>query len=124
MALTATVQSPAVEFLKPTGIDRPTGHLPMRLTLHCACPDRRPAEGIGYVLGRDGVEQLRGGGLSEVEHFTEKLASNVKASRNVAGAIELRIHDEPFPTGGGTGFLKIYPHQDEHTIFQLCSQCR
>jgi hypothetical protein len=67
-------------------------------------------------LGGDRIEQFGRRGQTQIQHFTQKGAGHPQASRDIMGAIEMRIHDEAFPTHGGAGFLEIYPHHDHDTV--------
>ena len=59
------------------------GHLPVGLRFGGARSDRAPADEVGDVLRRDGVEHLRRGGQAEIEHVAQEGAGKLEALRNV-----------------------------------------
>jgi hypothetical protein len=67
-------------------------------------------------LRGDGVEEFGGGGDAEGDDFAEEAARLAEAFGDVAGAVELGVHDESLPADGGTGFFKINAHHDEETV--------
>ena len=89
------------------------------LALNSARANGRPAQAVGNVLRGDGVQQLGGGGHAEIEHFPQKFTGNPQARRNLVGAVQVRVHDQPFPAGGGAGFLEIHAHKNEKSIAQF-----
>jgi hypothetical protein len=99
------------------------GHLPVRLRLRGARTDGRPADEVGDVLRRDGVEQLRRGGQAEIEHIAQERAGEAQAGADVVRAVEMRIHDQALPADRGAGLFEIHAHHDHHAVADLAGQC-
>lgn len=100
------------------------GHLTMGLRFRGARADGGPADKIGDVLGRDRIEELRGGGQAEIEHFPQKGAAGAQAGGDIVGAVEMRIHDEPLPADGGARFFKIHAHDHHDTVGNFRGESR
>ena len=94
----------------------------MGLRLGGARTDRGPADQVGDVLRRDGVEQLRSGGKPEVEHVAQEGARDPQARRDIVRAVEVRVHDEALPAHRGPRLLKIDPHDDHHPVRHLARE--
>ena len=88
------------------------GHLAVSLALAGAGSDGGPGNEVGDVLWSDGIEKLGGGGDAEFDDLTEKFPRDVQSLGDVVGAVEVGIHDEPFPSDGGAGFLEVDPHDE------------
>lgn len=104
---------------KAEGHGESGGHLAVSLALGGAGANGGPANEVGDVLRGDGVEEFGGGGYAEGDDFAEEAAGLAEAFGNVAGAVEIGIHDEAFPTDGGAGFLEIDAHDDEEAVADL-----
>ena len=94
----------------------------MSLRLGSACADGRPTKGVGEILGSNGVKQLGGRRNTEVDHLTEKTPSDTKTLRDVAGAVELWIHDETLPPHRGARLFKVAPHREQQALLELGGQ--
>ena len=69
----------------------------------------------------DRVEQLGGGWHAEFDYFTQEAAGNVQALRDVAGAIEVWVHDQALPSYGGAWLFEVDAHHEQHAVFDfLC----
>ena len=97
-------------------------HLPVGLALGGAGSDRRPANQVGDVLGRNGIEELGCGRQTEVQDIAEKGAGEMKAASDVAGAIEMRIHDQSLPAHRCSRLFEIDPHDEKQVIGYFTSQ--
>ncbi len=100
------------------------GHLAVGLALGGAGANRGPADEVGNVLRGDGVEEFGGGGDPEGDDFAEEAARLTEAFGDVAGAVEVGVHDESFPADGGAGFFKINTHHDEEAVADFRSESR
>lgn len=98
------------------------GHLAMGLGLCGARANGRPANEVGNVLRRDGIEQLGCSGEADVDDFEEEFTGGFEARGNVVRAIEVGVHDEAFPANGGSGLLEIDTHDQLNTIRDLGSE--
>jgi hypothetical protein len=116
MALVAEAMDPSVPFLKPRG------HLPVGLRLGGAGADGGPADQVGDVLRRDGIEQLGGRGQAEVEHVAQEGAGEPQAGGDVVRTVEVRIHHEALPADRRAGLLEINAHDDHHAVVHLAGQ--
>jgi hypothetical protein len=98
------------------------GHLAMRLRFRRARTDGAPRDQIGDVLRRDGIQQLRGRGQAEIEHITQDAPRQAQAVGDVAGAVEVRVHDEPLPADGGARLFEIDAHDEAEPVLQFLRQ--
>ena len=62
--------------LESHGHGQAASHLPVRLALHSARTNSRPAQAVGNILWGDRIEQLGGRGHAEIEYFAQKIAGN------------------------------------------------
>ena len=97
-------------------------HLAVGLALGGAGANRGPTDEVGNVLRGDGVEEFGGGGDAEGDDFAEEAARLTEAFGDVAGAVEVGVHDEAFPANGGAGFFKINTHHDEEAVADFGSE--
>ena len=70
------------------------------------------------------IGQLGGSGQTEIEHFAEKGARGAQAVGDVVGTIEVRIHDQSFPSDGGARFFEIHAHDDHDPIGDFFGESR
>jgi len=98
--------------------------LAVGLALGGAGADGGPADQIGNVLGRDGVQQFGSGGHAQFDDLAQKTACDPEPLRYVARAVQIRIHDEALPADRGAGFLKINAHDEEHAVADLTRKLR
>jgi hypothetical protein len=61
--------------------------------------------------------------VAEIEHITQDAPGKAQAIGDVAGAIEVRVHDEALPADGGAWLLEIHPHYDAEPVFELLREC-
>ena len=92
------------------------GHLAVGLRFGGAGADGGPADEVGNVLRGDGVEELGGGGQTEVEDVAEERAGEPEAVGDVVGAVEMGVHHEAFPADGGARFFEVDAHNDHHAV--------
>ena len=94
----------------------------MCLRFSGARADGRPANQIGDVLWRDGVEQLSCGWQAEVDDGAEEFAGEFKSCGDVAGAIKVRVHDEALPADGGARLFKVHAHDQEEAVGDFAAE--
>ena len=87
-----------------------------------AGPDRRPADQIGHILRRDRVQHLGGGGQAHFVDLRQQAARFAQSGRHVAGTVQVRIIDQPFPAHGSARFFKINPHNHKKGVGHLFAQ--
>lgn len=104
---------------KAEGHGESRGHLTVGLAFGGAGSNGGPADEVGDVLRCNGVEEFGGGGHAQGDDFAQEAAGLTEAFRDVAGTVELGIHDESLPADGGAGFLEIDPHDDEEAVADL-----
>ena len=92
------------------------GHLAVRLRFGGAGADGGPADQVGDVLRRDGVEQLGGGGQAEVEDVAEESAREAQAGGDIVRTVEVGVHHEALPADGGARLFKIDAHDDHDAV--------
>jgi hypothetical protein len=90
----------------------------MGLAFRGAGPDRRPTDQVGGVLWTDRIEQLCAAGKAQLIDLEENGPSQLHPRRDIAGAIEMRIINQAFPSDGGSWFFKVSPHHDQETVTQ------
>jgi len=98
------------------------GHLTVRLGFRGARSNGGPRDEIGNVLRGDGVEQLGGSGHADIEHIPENSPGEAEAIWDVAGTVEVGVHDEALPSDSGARFFKIDAHDDEELVLQFSGQ--
>ncbi len=79
--------------------------------------DGCPGYEIGDVLWRDGVEEFRSGGNTEIDNVSKKIASDPKAFVDVGGFVEIGIHNQPFPSERSAGLFKVDSHDEANSVF-------
>ena len=97
-------------------------HLPVGLALGGAGSDRGPTDQVGDILGRNGIEKFGCRRQAEIQDIAEKGTGEMKAAVDVAGVIEVRIHDQSLPTDRCPRLLEIDPHDEKEAIGHLPSQ--
>jgi hypothetical protein len=122
MALTAFLRPPSVQFLNPTGMERPDAisrwiwlsvvRAPM------AVQETRPA----IYWGVNGIEHLRPRGEAHFRDIHEKFAGFSNAGHHIIGAVQIGIIDHALPTDGRPGFFEIDPHDHHQGFFNLFSK--
>jgi hypothetical protein len=122
MALIAVGDGAVGAVLEAEGHREAGGHLPVGLGFGGAGADGTPADEVGDVLRRDGIEKLGGGGQAEVEHVAQEGAAEAEAGGDVVRAVEVRVHDEAFPADGGAGLLEVDAHDDHHAVGDLAGE--
>lgn len=77
----------------------------MELGLGGTGTNSTPRDEIGDVLRRDGIEELRSDGNTEVGKITQKLTSLAETLVDLEGPVEVRVVDETLPSDSRAGFL-------------------
>ena len=94
------------------------GHFAMGLAFRSAGTDGSPTNEIGDVLRADRVQQLCPAGKAQLVDFEENCSRQFHPCRDVAGAVEARIVDEPFPSYGGSRLFEVGSHDNEEAVTQ------
>ena len=92
------------------------GHLAVGLRFGGAGADGGPADEVGDVLRGDGIEELGGGGQTEIEDVAQERAGEPEAVGDVVGAVEMRVHHKTFPADGGARFFEVDAHDNHHAV--------
>src|SRR5262249_47940090 len=124
MALTATARVPSVEFLNPTGMERPLAiSRCVWLSVVRAPPaDGGRAEQVGDVRGHDGIQQLGARRKSEPRDVEQQLSREAQAELHVVGTVQVRIADQALPADRGARLLEVDPHDDEQRVLDLAGE--
>lgn len=77
-------------------------------------PSRTP--GRRYTGGPHRPQQLGGGGKAQLVHVEQQPPCDPETPHHVAGAIEMRIVDEPLPPHRGPRLLEVDPHHQAKRI--------
>ncbi len=96
----------------------PAGHFAMGLAFRGAGTDGCPANQVGDVLRADWIQELRSAGKAQLIDPEENRSRQFHPCRDVAGAVETRIVDEPFPPHGGSRLFEVGSHDNEETVTQ------
>lgn len=96
----------------------PAGHFAMGLAFRGARADGRPTDEVGDVLRADRIQQLRAAGKAQLIDPEKNRSCQFHSCRDVAGAVETRVVDEPFPPHGGSRFFEVGSHDNEETVTQ------
>ena len=84
----------------------------MGLALGGARADRPPGDRVGDVLRRDRVEELAADRKPGLEHPEQHAPREVQPGVDVAGAVEVRVVDQPLPAGRRARLLEVDAHRD------------
>jgi hypothetical protein len=96
--------------------------LAMGLALARARADPAPAEKVCDELRCEGIEDLASARDSEFVDLQQQPAGDFETGRNVAGAVEPGIVDEPLPPNGGSRLFEIRAHdQDDRVRGVFCN---
>ncbi len=96
----------------------PAGHFTMGLAFRGAGTDGCPANEVGDVLRADRIQELRSAGKAQLIDPEENRSRQFHPCRNVAGAVETGIVDEPFPPHGGSRLFEVGSHDNEEAVTQ------
>jgi len=96
----------------------PAGHFAMGLAFRGARTDGRPTDEVGDVLRADRIQELRSAGKAQLIDPEENRSRQFHPCRDVAGAVETRIVDEPFPPHGGSRLFEVGSHDNEEAVTQ------
>ena len=76
-----------------------------------------PRNEIGNVLGSDWIQQFRGGRDSEIYDISKKVPGYAQPFVDIFRAVEVRVHDQTFPTQRCARFLEIDAHNQANAVF-------
>ncbi len=98
--------------------------LAVDLALGGAGADRAPGDRVGDVLRGDRVEELAADRQPGVEDLEQELRRDPQAGVDVAGAVEVRVVDQPLPADRSPRLLEVDPHHDEEVLAALLGEGR
>ena len=84
----------------------------MGLAFGGASANRRPRHQIGDELRHGGIQKFSGRRHPHLGQFQQQRAGQAQAVVHVVRAIEMRIRNQPLPTGGGARLFKVDAHDD------------
>jgi hypothetical protein len=90
----------------------------MGLAFRGARTDGRPTDEVGDVLRTDWIQQFCSAGKAQLVDSEENRSRQFHPCRDVAGAVETRVIDEPFPPNGGSWLFEVGSHNNEETVTQ------
>src|SRR6185312_6911712 len=105
--------------LEPDRDRQPGGQLAVHLALGGPRPDGAPADQVGDVLGRDGVQELAAGGQAHLGQVQQQAARDREPLVHLERAVQVRVVDEPLPPDGGAGLFEVDAHHDDQRVRQL-----
>ena len=122
-ASTATWTLPSVRFLKPTGIDRPDPSwrwIWLSVVRAPIAPQQTASEMYCGVIGSRNSQPT---GRPSASTSSSSRARHPQARVDVAGAVEVRIVDQPLPAGRRPRLLEVDAHRDAQRRSAACAAC-
>ena len=102
--------------LEPNRHRQSGAELAVRLALARPRADRAPRNGIRDVLRGNRIKELATDQEADIEDVEQELASDPQAGVDVAGAVEVRVVDEPLPADGRARLLEVDAHRDQQVV--------
>ena len=91
-------------------------HLTMGLTLGGPGSDSSPTQQVGEVLGSDGIQQFGRAGYAFSIDVEQNGSGQLHPLGNVAGAVQVGVIDQAFPSHCRPGLFKVGAHDDKEFV--------
>ena len=102
--------------LEPYGTGKARSELPMHLAFGGARTYGAPGDHISEVLWGNWIKVFGAGGKAEIRDVAKQRAPDTKSMVDIAGAVEMRVVEQPLPANGGTRLLEVHTHNEQEIV--------